>query len=77
MGGKLYGAAFSGGAHGLGTLFSITTRGQVQVLHEFDKVTDGRGPYGGLTYKDGSLFGTTYYGGRYHDGTVFALQLTH
>jgi uncharacterized repeat protein (TIGR03803 family) len=72
--GTLYGTTYGGGAHGAGTVFSITTSGTENVLHSFSSSSsDGRWPYAGLTNVNGTLFGTTYTGGVYNDGTVFAL----
>lgn len=83
VGGTLYGTTEGGGANycprdydgRCGTVFSITTDGKEKVLHSFSKRTDGNGPVAGLTYKSGSLFGTTERGGRYDGGVVFSLTL--
>jgi uncharacterized repeat protein (TIGR03803 family) len=47
------------------------------MLHSFAKDTnDGCAPVAGLTVdKAGNLYGTTFYGGLYNDGTVFKLTL--
>lgn len=86
VGGTLYGTTESGGAYcqinsGCGTIFSINTAGQEQVLHSFAGGSDGSQPAAGLTLLNGTLYGTTYLGGNSSDGsqggygTVFALQL--
>ncbi len=70
----LYGTTREGGAHGGGTIFSITTTGKERVLHSFGgSGSDGRSPYARLTDVNGTLYGTTEFGGVYGDGTVFAL----
>lgn len=77
--GKLYGTTSSGGAYctvgggGCGTVFSITTSGKESVLHSFGSVSDGTSPRAGLTNANGTLYGTTFTGGTYNNGTVFAL----
>ena len=62
---------------GCGTVFKLV-RGQsgyvTQTLYAFQGGSDGSGPLGGVAVgKDGALFGTTPYGGRYGRGTVFKL----
>ncbi len=77
--GTLYGTTAGGGAYhcGLeymlcGTVFSITTDGAEQVLHSF-KGTDGAAPKAGLIDVRGTLYGTTFYGGKHRRGTVFSI----
>jgi uncharacterized repeat protein (TIGR03803 family) len=73
--GTLYGTTEYGGTYGGGTIFSITTSGRKQVLHNFCACSsDGRLPLASLTDVNGTLYGTTYQGGAYNDGTVFALK---
>ncbi len=83
--GNLYGTASGGGANGYGTVFRITSRGTLTILHSFDN-TDGANPYAALIQAtDGSLYGTTYGGGAnsclyggmsYGCGTVFKITLS-
>lgn len=70
--GTLYGATSSGGGiycydsleGGCGTVYSITTSGQEQVLHRFTGVyVDGALPYSGVIAWKGVLYGVTYEGG--------------
>jgi uncharacterized repeat protein (TIGR03803 family) len=75
--GNLYGSTFSGGAYGDGTVFELTPEtggGWTEtVLHSFNG-NDGSAPYAGLIFDAaGNLYGTTYGGGAYGDGTVFEL----
>ena len=86
--GVLYGTTSEGGESGscfqvngnCGTIFSVTTAGAESVLYTFVGGTDGWSPETALTNLNGTLYGTTYYGGD-HDvccvvygyGTVFAL----
>jgi uncharacterized repeat protein (TIGR03803 family) len=86
--GTLYGTTLHGGANtcfygsvGCGTVFEITTSGVESILHRFTSGgVDGANPVAGLTKLNGTLYGTTYYGGRYGGsgcyggcGTVFAI----
>jgi uncharacterized repeat protein (TIGR03803 family) len=78
--GTLYGTTIQGGAFNAGTIFSISTTGEVKVLHDFRGApSDGLYPLGSLIYAHGTLYGTTYYGGGGGKGTccgtVFALAL--
>ncbi len=73
--GTIYGTTYSGGAKGDGTIFSITPSGKETVLHSFgSKSGDGEYPYAGLVNVNGTIYGTTYYGGAKGDGTVFSLS---
>jgi len=76
--GTLYGTTYSGGANAMGTVFSLDTQtGDEKVLYSFcqqNNCTDGANPYAGLLYLNGTLYGTTYYGGDNSVGSVFALD---
>src|SRR5208283_264853 len=86
--GNLYGATYSGGAHGDGTIFKLTPasggKWTKDVIHEFkgEKGGDGSQPYAGVVFDTaGNLYGTTYDGGAgscdYQGdgcGTVFELM---
>jgi uncharacterized repeat protein (TIGR03803 family) len=68
--GNLYTTAPLGGS-GHGAIFKITPSGTLSIVHSFSG-TDGSSPYGGLTVgMDGSLYGTTTYGGTNSAGTIF------
>jgi uncharacterized repeat protein (TIGR03803 family) len=60
-----------------GSVYSITPAGTFRVLHTFNygNNKDGANPAAGVTELNGALYGTTPYGGKYHRGTVFRLQL--
>jgi uncharacterized repeat protein (TIGR03803 family) len=71
--GGFYGATGEGGAHNLGTIFSMTPGGTVSTLHTFDG-TDGQYPYAALVEgTNGTFYGTTSEGGTSDDGTVFRI----
>ncbi len=56
--GNFYGATVQGGAHGEGTLFSITTNGTITTLLSFAG-TNGSSPSTGLVQAtDGNFYGT-------------------
>lgn len=87
LNGALYGTTFSGGhcviQGGCGTVFKVTTSGHETVLYRFkgssynDYSKDGGGPGAGLLALNGTLYGTTAFGGKSHCsgcqtwGTVF------
>jgi uncharacterized repeat protein (TIGR03803 family) len=81
--GTLYGTTSGGGAYQYadipgGTVFRVTTGGKETILHSFGNGKDGYIPLGRLLNVNGTLYGTTSGGGKYHGGsagygTVFAL----
>jgi len=75
--GNLYGTTWQGGAYNQGTVFELTAAGAEKVLYSFGSLPgDGLVPGAGLTFdKMGNLYGTTYYGGAYNNGTVFLVTL--
>jgi len=78
-GGNLYGTTYEGGADGVGIVFELSPSGSSTwtetVLWIFGGVGDGRYPFGGLVQGlTGNLYGTTYKGGLYSEGTVFELS---
>jgi len=83
--GNFYGTTTSGGSHGSGTVFKLTSGGTLTTLYSFCAKTncvDGSGPYAPLVQAtDGNFYGTTIRGGknatRCHSpngcGTVFKI----
>jgi uncharacterized repeat protein (TIGR03803 family) len=66
--GRLYGAATTGGAHGVGVIFELrpTAVGEwdFRSIYAFQGQPDGIFPYGALLFTgSGKIYGTTYYGG--------------
>ncbi|MGA9944519.1 MAG: choice-of-anchor tandem repeat GloVer-containing protein [Candidatus Cybelea sp.] len=72
--GALYGTTFNGGAYSGGTVYGISTSGGETTLYSFGgKPGDGDAPLASLLNVNGTLYGTTNYGGRHGHGTVFTL----
>lgn len=82
--GTLFGTTSTGGQHYGGAVFSITTTGKEKTLYSFcskDKCADGSDPEAALINVNGTLYGTTNYGGdagcgRIGCGTVLSVTTT-
>jgi uncharacterized repeat protein (TIGR03803 family) len=79
--GEIYGTTIAGGAHGAGTIFKISAHTSVEtVLYSFSGSAESAGdgdastPYSGLIDVGGMLYGTTFWGGAYGWGTVYAFN---
>lgn len=75
--GAFYGAASNGGPAGFGTVFRITTTGDISVIASFDQ------SYGGLSNPsvpvfgpDGNLYGAGKYGGASGAGGIYKIDLS-
>ncbi len=72
--GNLFGTTYGGGTGAAGTVFELVSgEGDAwtkTILHSFGNSPDGAGPYAGLTFGNGVLFGSTLTGG-IGGGTVF------
>jgi uncharacterized repeat protein (TIGR03803 family) len=74
--GNFYGTTYLGGTNNHGVIFRMTPAGAVTVLYNFRGQPDGCNPFGRLVQgPDGSLFGTTQFGGANDDGAVFKITL--
>jgi len=77
MDGNFYGTTASGGVHGVGTVFKVTTAGSFTVLAS---VNDGYYANGLIQATNGNLYGTTQLGDQCFPaggcGTVFQVTLT-
>jgi uncharacterized repeat protein (TIGR03803 family) len=72
--GFFYGTTFGGGNYNHGTIFKITTGGQLTTLYSFDG-TNGSEPQATMVIgRDGSFYGTTLYGGSGSNGVIFRYQ---
>jgi uncharacterized repeat protein (TIGR03803 family) len=74
--GNLYGTTVIGGGIGhQGTVFKVDSAGTETVLYSFTGGIDGSAPYAGVIRDAaGNLYGTTYAGGAFNQGTVFKLS---
>ena len=78
-GGRLYGAATTGGSHGSGVVFELTPMAfgewDFKTIYTFQGQPDGSFPYGALLFDpSGNIYGTTYYGGANGIGAVYKLS---
>ena len=74
--GNLYGTASEGGANNAGLVFKLTPSSNSwteTVLYNFTGGADGGAPNAALVRQGTSLFGVTYAGGAWGNGTVFKL----
>jgi uncharacterized repeat protein (TIGR03803 family) len=78
--GSWYGTTEFGGPNGWGTLFNVASSGELTTLYSFagypDNTLVGSQPSGALVVEDdGTLYGTTQYGGEsaFGGGTIFKL----
>lgn len=77
IGGLLYGTTTTGGANGVGTLFSFNpgTNG-LATLANFSTSTTGGNPYDAPIDINGVLYGTTSNGGKYQEGAIFSYNMS-
>src|SRR6476620_4272197 len=78
-GGRVYGAATTGGASSSGTIFELTPtetgEWDFKTIYAFQGAPDGVFPYGALLFDPaGNLYGTTYYGGTNGLGAIYRLS---
>ncbi|HLY03844.1 MAG TPA: choice-of-anchor tandem repeat GloVer-containing protein [Candidatus Cybelea sp.] len=84
--GTFYGTTYAGGGSGCfdrlgcGTVYSLTPSGSEKVLYAFTGGSDGSHPAAALTDVDGTLYGTTEYGGgkgckKRGCGTVYSVTI--
>jgi uncharacterized repeat protein (TIGR03803 family) len=74
--GNFYGTTCQGGRNDYGTVFRITSSGNITNLYFFgSSPNDGDDAQGGLVQgSDGNFYGTTLYGGTNDDGTIFRIS---
>ena len=77
--GNFYGTTFLGGTnYGAGTVFRITPSGILTTIYNFcptSPCTDGYNPASLVQHTNGSIYGTTIYGGINSDGVIFSLSM--
>jgi len=62
--GDFYGTTYTGGKYLYGTVFKLTTAGELTTLYSFGENTaDGLSPHSGLLAFNGEYYGTTAFGG--------------
>jgi uncharacterized repeat protein (TIGR03803 family) len=73
--GNFYGTTVGGGTNGWGTVFKMTPNGTESVLYSFKGYpSDSAGASGVFQAGDGTLYGTSDFGGTYNKGTVFKVS---
>ena len=73
--GTLYGTTSFGGDYDGGTLFSVSTAGKEHVVYSFGEAnTDAIRPESPLIRIGDDFYGTSLYGGKYGDGTVYSVS---
>src|SRR5208283_467338 len=73
--GNFYGTTSYGGAYGSGNVFELNPDGAETNLYSFTGGDDGDLPVARLVQgNDGYFYGTTSYGGRFGNGTVFKIN---
>lgn len=73
--GNIYGTAWSGGLFNYGTVFEISSAGEVKILHHFAAGSDGSNPVGGVTLDQaGNLYGTASGAGTSQIGIVYMIN---
>lgn len=76
--GNLYGTCSAGGANQVGVVFELIPGSDgswtENILHSFSPNPDGAQPTGGVIFDSaGNLFGTTFQGGAFKEGTVYEI----
>jgi len=73
--GNIYGANYEGGVSGFGAIFKLDKTGKESLLYSFGPGTDGEYPGSGLIADAaGNIYGSTGYGGKTGNGTVFKIS---
>jgi uncharacterized repeat protein (TIGR03803 family) len=70
--GNIVGTTYYGGSSDHGTVYTLASSGQYNVLYSFKGSPDGYGP-GGLILDNGNYYGLTNRGGLYDGGSVFEI----
>jgi uncharacterized repeat protein (TIGR03803 family) len=71
---NLYGTSYWGGSDSQGSVYRITPKGKLTILHSFTgKDGDGLWPYAGVTLAGNAIYGSTDAGGAFGFGTLYGL----
>jgi uncharacterized repeat protein (TIGR03803 family) len=75
--GNLYGTTSFGGVGGAGVVYKLNPKGKETVMYSFQGAAPGQYPYeaGVLLGPNGSLYGSTFYGGVNGSGVVYQLDM--
>jgi len=74
--GNIYGTTYWGGANNSGTIFSLNTAGHLTTMYSFTQPSGSSftsGPLILMQATNGTLYGTTSYGGTNAQGTIFKI----
>ena len=74
IGNTFYGTTEDGGTHHCGTVFAMTSSGNVRYLYNFRCAPDGANPSSRLIEVGGEFYGTTASGGPQNYGTIFRIS---
>jgi len=72
--GNIYGTAEGVGRAPYGLVFELTPDGRQKILYTFGPAPDGSEPAGLIRDSAGNLYGVTYYGGAFDQGTVWKIN---
>jgi uncharacterized repeat protein (TIGR03803 family) len=73
--GNFYGTTQYGGTFNRGTVFRLSVKGKLKILHSFDPSSEGGVPIGPVMIAaDGKFYGTASGGGMYSTGIVYQLS---
>jgi uncharacterized repeat protein (TIGR03803 family) len=72
---KLYGVTSMGGSNFYGTIFNITTKGELTTLYSFDPAI-GENPVGLMQDTNGRFYGSAFFGGAYGYGAIYSLDMS-
>jgi uncharacterized repeat protein (TIGR03803 family) len=74
---SFYGMTYGGGASGAGTIFKFKPPSSFTLLKSLNGTTEGGYSKGSLAFaSDSNLYGITYQGGIYNNGTIFRISRT-
>ena len=72
--GNFYGTSQYGGTFNQGTVYRLSVKGKLTIIHNFDASAEGAAPIGPvMEAADGRLYGTTAAGGSLSQGIVYQL----